>query len=94
MKNIKSVFACAAAAFIFTVSGIYPGTGIITEIKNDVVTFEDFNGFLWSFEGAEDYAINDRVAVIFDDAGTEEIFDDIILQVRYCGYEEAEHESY
>lgn len=65
---------------------LYPTCGIITEIKDNIVTFTDFNGNMWSFYGAEDWEINDICAVIMDNNGTETIYDDIITSIRYCGW--------
>ena len=68
---------------------IYPTSMIVTEIdyENDLVTIVDFNGNAFQFFGCEDWCENDICAVSMDDNGTPEtIYDDIISQVRYCGY--------
>lgn len=66
----------------------YPTCGTVVEInkENDEVVVEDFNGNLWAFEGCEDWAEGDICAMIMSDEGTSEIYDDTIVQVRYCGY--------
>lgn len=92
MKAKAIMLALAMVPALFTVpekeSELYPTTGIVTEVDtlNDTVTFTDFNGFEWSFKGIEDYCTGDRVAAIMDDKGTENIFDDEIVKVRYCGW--------
>lgn len=64
---------------------IYPETAIITEIKDDVVTAECFNGNQFQFIGAEDYMVNDVVSMLMYGNNTDIITDDIILKVKYSG---------
>ena len=47
------------------------------------MTVEDTTGNLWSFNGAEDWEINDTCALIMDDNSTKDIRDDIIISTRY-----------
>ncbi len=92
MKKIVSVlFVMVVTLMLFAGSPreIYPTSMIVTEIdyENDLVTIVDFNGNAFQFFGCEDWCENDICAVIMDDNGTPEtIYDDIITQVRYCGY--------
>lgn len=68
---------------------IYPTSMIVTEVdyESDLVTIVDFEGRMYQFYGCEDWYENDICAVIMDDNGTTEtVYDDIILQTRYCGY--------
>lgn len=58
---------------------LYPITTTVTEIENNIVTVEDSNGNLWSFNGAEDWEINDSCALIMDDSNTKDIRDDVII---------------
>lgn len=69
-------------------SHVYPHTGIVSEVNyvNNTVTVRDFNGHEWAFYGAEDWQSGDICAMIMDDNGTEMIYDDIIMDVRYCGH--------
>ena len=69
---------------------IYPNAGIVIELDepNDLVYFRTFNGQEWCFEGIEDWQIGDYIAVIFSDKGTDTIYDDEIVKVRYIGYAE------
>lgn len=69
---------------------IYPNGGMIVDLvpEEDMVIFEDGTGTVWIFFGIEDWDIGDLVACVFWDAGTPEIFDDEILDVRYIGYVE------
>lgn len=64
---------------------LYPLSTTVTEIENDTVTVEDSNGNLWSFDGAEDWEINDSCALIMDDNNTKDIRDDVIISTRYQG---------
>lgn len=67
---------------------LYPACGVVSELNeaNDLVIFTDFNGNEWSFKGIEDWAEGDIVAAIMSDNCTPEIYDDIIVQTRYCGW--------
>ena len=67
---------------------MYPACGIVIEIdeENDLVMVEDFNGDIWIFEGIEDWFIGDICAMMMDDNGTDTIYDDIIVSVRYRGW--------
>lgn len=67
------------------ISHLYPLTTTVAEINNDTVTVEDSNGNLWSFNGAEDWEINDSCALIMNDNNTKDIHDDTIISTRYQG---------
>lgn len=67
------------------ISHLYPLSTTVTEINNNTVTVEDSNGNLWSFNGAEDWQINDSCALIMDDNSTKDIRDDVIISTRYQG---------
>lgn len=92
MKNIRFISAVAALIIVFSFfssssgsADYYPAAAVVTEITGDVVTLENYSGFLWQFSGAEDYAPGDLVALIIDDNGTVTGYDDIIVAARYCG---------
>ena len=63
----------------------YPLSGIVQEIENDTVIVMDGAGNEWSFNGAEDWEIGDIAAILMKDMNTQEIYDDQIVSVRYCG---------
>lgn len=67
------------------ISHLYPLSTTVTQIENDTVTVEDTTGNLWSFNGAEDWQINDTCALIMDDNSTKDICDDVIISTRYQG---------
>lgn len=68
----------------------YPTTMIVNELDYDenIVVCIDFNGNEWAFEEIEDWCIGDIASMIMDDMGTESIYDDTIIMVRYSGYVE------
>ena len=92
MKNliITTLLTAALTLGTFNNTTEYPTCGKIVSVnyETDVAVFEDFNGFRWGFYGVEDFLIGDIVAVIMNDNGTETIFDDQIVDIKYCGYEE------
>ena len=51
--------------------------------ENDIVTFEDCNGFLWQILGVEDWEVEDGASLLMNDSGTPEIWDDVIESVRF-----------
>ena len=71
------------------IQNLYPLSARIISINEtaDEVTAEDANGNLWGFTGAEDYEINDTVALIMNSKGTRSIKDDEIVSSRYSGTE-------
>ena len=68
--------------------GLYPTSGIVTEVNydTDLVTVEVRNGNMFQFYGAEDWVEGDIAAMIMNDLGTPEVYDDEIISVRYVGY--------
>ena len=83
MKKLLATIAAIIAAGL-----IYPTTMQVTDIdyNNDVVTVETATGFVYQFEGTEDYTEGDLVSCIMFSNGTADITDDIILSVRYSGF--------
>lgn len=58
----------------------------ITDLEDDtqVIELEDYNGNVWEYEtDSTDLFINDTVSVILDDMGTDIIYDDEIVSIRY-----------
>nr|DAR20345.1 MAG TPA: hypothetical protein [Caudoviricetes sp.] len=66
-------------------SHLYPLSTVVTEINNDIVTVEDSNGNIWSFNGVEDWQVGDCCALIMHDNSTSEIIDDTIISTQYQG---------
>lgn len=75
----------------FTISGVthtyYPLAATVCDVdyRHDVVTMIDGAGNSWSFNGCEDWMRGDIVAMIMDGCGTQEIYDDEIVMLRYAG---------
>lgn len=70
----------------------YPDCGVIigTDENKDLVTIQMQNGNMFDFYGIEDYFIGDLVAVIMNDNGTPEVYDDEIISTKYVGWIEDE----
>lgn len=66
----------------------YPAVLMVVDLDEpeDVVIAVDFNGNEWAWTGIEDIFPGDVVAVVMDDQGTEIIYDDEIIDLRYCGW--------
>ncbi len=70
----------------------YPDCGVIigTDEEKDLVTIQMQNGNMFDFYGIEDYFLGDLVAVIMNDNGTPEVYDDEIVSTKYVGWIEDE----
>ncbi len=85
-------FICIVVALILTCAcacaEIYPQTFVVGNVdyEHDVLILIDYNENEWECYGIEDYDIGDIIAAIMDDNGTEIIFDDEIIDLRYAGY--------
>lgn len=71
---------------------VYSLSTVVTAIDkaNDTVTVTDFNGNDWQFTGVEDWFVGDICALTMDNMATDEIFDDEIINCKYCGWIEDE----
>lgn len=85
---MKGIIVGLMLGMTVTGSSTYPLAGIVTEVdvRNDVVTFTTYSGNEFAFYGTEDWMEGDLVAAIMDDRGTESVYDDEILEVRYAGF--------
>lgn len=74
------------------VNGLYPLTGIVTEVEYDVepevdlitITCANGNIFSW-YADAGDYEVNDLASCIMDSKGTKYVTDDEVLLAHYAG---------
>lgn len=65
----------------------YPGLLKVTKVRDDIITGVDGTGNEWVFlDPCNDWQNGDLCGVIFDDNGTDVIYDDCIRQTRYVGY--------
>lgn len=89
MKKVIAIIIAIIALFTTATAELYPMTAKVVEVDydTDTVTVETFTGFLFAFEGCEDWAIGDCASLIMDDNGTEKIFDDEIVMAQYGGWE-------
>lgn len=67
-------------------SNSYPTCGIVIEVnlEEDYILIKDFSDNLWMMSDCEDWAVNDLIAMIMYDNNTSIIFDDIIIDAKYC----------
>jgi hypothetical protein len=79
------IFMWGITTIAKTETDIYPLLTIVTEVDGDkdLVTVEDNNGFIWQFEGVDDWKEGDLCNCLMNGRGTEEIFDDEIIITRY-----------
>lgn len=68
---------------------VYSLVVVVSEVDRaqDIVTFETSNGDLFEWEGVEDLEVDDTCALLMCDMGTPEVKDDVILSIRYSGFE-------
>lgn len=90
MKKFIAIIALFVMIFAFSTAcaEIYPQTFFVndTDCARDTLILIDFNGNEWLWSGIEDYEKGDIIAAIMEDNGTEIIYDDIIINIRYSGY--------
>lgn len=63
----------------------YAKSGRVIEVNHitDKVTFEDCAGYLWDWNGAEDWCVGDFAALLMNSKGTVKVFDDEIISVNF-----------
>lgn len=77
-------FAIFASGVIHTQATMkYSQVLEVVEIENDLIYLVDWNGNEWIWEGAEDWDIGDYATATMNTNGTEIIYDDIIVNLRY-----------
>lgn len=75
------------------VNGLYPLTGIVTEIEYDVesevdevtITCANGNRFSWYADSSDCWEINDLASCIIDSKETAIVYDDEVLLAHYAG---------
>lgn len=97
MKTLKiATIATIVTALIIALCGIatasaelYPETARVRCVNydTDTVTVETFTGFLFVFEGCEDWQAGDCCSLIMEDNGTASVYDDEIIMAQYGGWE-------
>lgn len=68
-------------------SSFYPATMTVTALDttSDAVICVDQTGNIWSFNGCDDWTVDDQVSAIMFDNGTNIIYDDKFVSTRYTG---------
>lgn len=89
-----AIVAPAAAPVTAPAENLYAMTAIVTGLdsESDTVVVKNSVGLTWEFSGIEDYLIGDVVSMVMDNKGTDIVFDDEILSVRYSGFVAADLE--
>lgn len=70
---------------------LYPLTGIVTEVEHmedtDLITMTTANGnqFSWYVDSTDGWYINDLASCIMNSNGTDEVYDDEIVDAHYVG---------
>jgi len=66
---------------------LYAKSAVVVDLDRqaDIVTIKDSQGFLWSFNGCEDWEIGDNCACVMSNCGTDSIFDDKIISATFQG---------
>lgn len=90
----KFFAAMLVAAFLLTGCSSqerYPDCGLVTNVTEVGGVYEveilmqNGNQFAFATEDC-DWCLNDIAAVVFNSQGTPEIYDDVIVDVKYSGY--------
>lgn len=72
------------------IENLYADCGVIMDdpgIVGDTVTVTMQNGNMFAFENQDgDWNYGDLVSILFDNNGTEKVYDDIILDYKYAGW--------
>lgn len=69
------------------IDGYYADCGVITEEPADVVVVTMQSGNQFAFENEDrDWFVGDIVTLVFNDKGTDEVYDDEIVDCRYSGW--------
>lgn len=81
---ITTLIIVLSVCFIGTIGMLestYTRDVIIVSIKDQEITVEDTQGYLWTFIG-EGYEIDQEITVVMNDQHTGTIIDDEIVRVR------------
>ena len=75
------------AIFQQSTDNLYPLTTIVSAIDYDknTVSITDSRNIIYQFKGAENWHVGANCAVIMDDNGTKNPFDDKVVKARFCG---------
>lgn len=87
MKYYTLIIVCIFVICSIFYGQIYPMSGLVEYVNynEDVVGVLDYNGNIWEFYGADDWQLDDVCAMIMFKRFTSNIYDDVILNCKYCG---------
>lgn len=89
MKKLFALIIALITIVSIAHAELYPMTLMIYDIdvENDLFYATDYSGNQsWVFDEIEDWCVGDLMGIIFDDNETENIYDDIAMSYRYCGW--------
>ena len=89
IATIVTLALIALCGIATATAEIYPETAkvVLVDHDTDTVYVEIFTGYVFSFEGCEDWQEGDCASLIMEDNGTEKIFDDQIVMAYYGAWE-------
>lgn len=69
----------------FGPDSVYAKLAVVIDLDPvfDYVFVSDWNGDIWVLDGIEDWCVGDYVSMVMYDNGTEEIWDDEVLNAYY-----------
>lgn len=76
---------CFIGAFsIYEKSNIYTRQAVVDSINDNLITFIDNCGYMWTWEedAAKPYTIGEKVMLCMDDMNTITIYDDVIITIK------------
>lgn len=62
---------------------LYPQAARVVDIQQDEIYLRDGAGNIWRWQGAEDWQVGDGAAMIMSNNGTKDIYDDIVVSIKY-----------
>ena len=78
---IAPIYIGANYFTVFSKERTHEVPAVVDEVTEDCVVLVDSDGEAWVFEG-DGYEVGQLVVVVFDDMGTEDIYDDEIIEIR------------
>ena len=89
IATIVTLALIALCGIATATAEIYPETAkvVLVDYDTDTVYVETFTGYLFAFEGCEDWQEGDCASLIVEDNGTEKIFDDQIVMAQYGAWQ-------
>ena len=77
---IAPIYIGANYFTVFSKERTHEVPAVVDEVTEDCVVLVDNDGEAWVFEG-DGYAVGQSVIIVFNDMGTDDIYDDEIIQI-------------